>query len=299
MTGGAPNVPAGLLEREAERICARYRVSAEQALDALRRAFAARPRLFRRICERHEVEDVTRWREYRDVVKQCRKRVYYELRRYYAAPEAADDLAAALGRAAERGRTAADVEELRRALLEAHVSTRERAPHVAEFHARVFELCGVPVSVLDLGCGMHPLSYPFATGGQGTRLYVAVDTDARAVRAVSAFGRLLAAPERLVAVQLSLGDPAWTTRLPGGGVFELAFMLKLVPVLSRLDSGAAAALGAVPAGRLLVTGSAESMTRRETIEARERRVLERFLRGAGRDVVAQLRVGNEFGYLAE
>ena len=87
--------------------------------------------------------------------------------------------------------------------------------------------------------------------------------------------------------------------MPDGDPYDLAVMLKLVPVLGRLDGAAAEALGRVPAARLFVTGCMESMTRHQRIEARERAVLQRFLAAAGRAVLAEFRAGDEFGYLAE
>jgi 16S rRNA (guanine(1405)-N(7))-methyltransferase len=296
--GRAYGIPEELLEREARKVSARYRVEFADARAALAEAFAARPDLVRRIGERHDAEDVTRWREYRDVVKSCRKALYYGLRRYYAEPDEADALVAELERAADEGRSADAADGLRRRLLAAHVSTRERLPHEEEFFRQLFSLCGKPGTVLDVGCGMQPLLYPFAGGGAGTVLYVAVDRDKRALRAAAAWERI-AAPGRLVAARADLGVPGWMSALPDRGPYGLALMLKVVPVLGRLDAAAAEALGRAPAARLLVTGSVESMTRRERIEARERAALLRFLAASGRTVVAEFRAGNESGYLAE
>jgi len=296
--GEAAGIPDDLLRREARRISARYRVEPADAFEALAGAFAARPELARRIRDRHTGEDVTRWREYRDVVKACRKALYYGLRRYYPNPEDAGRLVGELERAADEGLAAEAVDGLRQGLLRAHVSTCERVPHYGEFYARLFDLCGVPATLLDVGCGMHPLSYPFGDRGAGTTLYVALDRDERAVRAVAAYGRL-AAPGRLAAVRGRLEDPDWPAGLPWPGPYDLALMLKVVPVLSRLAGAAAEALGRAPAARLLVTGSVESMTRHERIEARERAVLRRFLGASGRAITAEFRAGDEFGYLAE
>jgi hypothetical protein len=293
-----PAIPEDLLEREARKVSARYRVELADAREALADAFSARPELTQRIVERHAREDVTRWREYRDVVKSCRKALYYGLRRYYADPDEAEALVAELERAAEEGRPPDAVEALRLRLLSAHVSTRERTPYEEEFLEQFFGLCGVPGTVLDVGCGMQPLSYPFSGRGDGTALYVGVDRDDRSVRAAAAWG-CIAAPRRLTALRADVSGPDWMSALPGGPPYGLALMLKVVPVLGRLDSAAARALGRVPAGRLLVTGCAESMTRRERIEGRERAVLRRFLVTSGRTIIGEFRAGSEFGYLAE
>jgi 16S rRNA (guanine(1405)-N(7))-methyltransferase len=165
--------------------------------------------------------------------------------------------------------------------------------HAEAFHRRLFELAGAPDGVLDLGCGMHPLSWPWAGEGEPVRRYVAVDSDVRAMRAVDAFARFLE-PGRLTALRGSLAGDSWRT---GGEEFSLALMLKVVPVLQRLDPQAAAALHAIPARCLCVTGNVEALTRRKRVETRERRVLDRYVEATGREVIGELRVGPEFGYV--
>jgi len=292
-----PPIPEELLRTEAERIGARYRVSKQDAHRALARAFTADADLAARIWARHGQEDVTRWRDYRDVVRRVRKRLYYELRRYYPPDETADRLVAEFERELAGGAASPRSEELRRELLSVHTSTRERAPHHEEFYEGLFELVGVPVTLLDVGCGMHPLSYPFEGAGSATRRYVALDRDERATRAVKAYAGQIG-QERLVAVQADLEEADWADRPLGPETFDVALMLKLVPVLARLSRDAARRLAEVPADRILVTGSAEAMTRRQDIERRERAALRRFIDGSGRKVVGEFRAGDEFGYLA-
>jgi len=46
-------------------------------------------------------------------------------------------------------------------ILETHRSTKERLPHYKEIYQKIFAVTGKPGVILDLGCGMNPLSYPF------------------------------------------------------------------------------------------------------------------------------------------
>ncbi|MHC4480332.1 MAG: class I SAM-dependent methyltransferase [Planctomycetota bacterium] len=291
-------IPVELLRREAERVSARYRLDVEEAMEALARAFAQRPELARRIRERHQGEDVTRWRDYKEILKRCRKEIYYRLRRYYADPAEVEQAVAELEREVEGPARAERIEQMRQSLLAAHASTRERLPCYGEFYDRFFSLVGVPSSILDVGCGMHPLSYPFQEAGAATERYVALDRDARAVRALSAYARA-AAPGRLLPRRASPQEPGWAEGPGLAAPFELALMLKVVPVLNRLDREGLSGLETTPAERVLLTGSVESMTRRDSIEARERGVLLRFVEQCGRRVVGEFRAGSEFGYLVE
>ena len=298
MAADCAPIPEALLCREAEDIAARYRVTVEDAMAALREAFAAVPALSQRVRKRQAEEDVTRWRDYREVVRRCRHEIYYSLRRYYPPSGEAARLVEEFEQEARGEARPQRIEELRRALLAAHKSTSERMPHYEEFYEKFFALVGTPAALLDVGCGMHPLSYPFSGAGRDTRHYVAVDKDECAVQAVRAYADL-AAPGRLLAVEAQLDSVTWMDGLPYGGPFELTVMLKIVPVLIRLDRGPVMRLAATPARRVLLTGNVQSMTRRETIEARERMVLQRFIEWSGRRVAQEFRVGDEFGYVLE
>lgn len=50
-------------------------------------------------------------------------------------------------------------DELLLRMLSTHRSTKERLPFYGEVYASIFEMTGTPESVLDLGCGLNPLSY--------------------------------------------------------------------------------------------------------------------------------------------
>jgi len=50
--------------------------------------------------------------------------------------------------------------DFKRALLK-HESTKERMQIYPELYRRIFHITGIPKSILDLGCGLNPLSYGF------------------------------------------------------------------------------------------------------------------------------------------
>jgi 16S rRNA (guanine(1405)-N(7))-methyltransferase len=53
------------------------------------------------------------------------------------------------------------IEEFCVSVLEKHASTRERLPIMTNFYRRIFELTGIPGSILDLACGLNPFALPF------------------------------------------------------------------------------------------------------------------------------------------
>ena len=65
-------------------------------------------------------------------------------------------------------------------VLALHTSTRERLPILERLYSEVFRHTGVPRTILDLACGLNPLSLPWmGLGGQVT--YHAYDIDAARV----------------------------------------------------------------------------------------------------------------------
>ena len=58
-------------------------------------------------------------------------------------------------------------------------------------------------------------------------------------------------------------------------------------------------LAQTPARTWVVTGSRTSMTRRRSIERRERAILRRFVELAGRSVRAEFVAGEEFAWVVE
>jgi len=46
-------------------------------------------------------------------------------------------------------------------IMQAHVSTRERLPYLESIYSNIYNLTGKPDSILDLACGLHPLSFPW------------------------------------------------------------------------------------------------------------------------------------------
>ncbi|MBW3018088.1 hypothetical protein KY325_02945 [Candidatus Woesearchaeota archaeon] len=46
-------------------------------------------------------------------------------------------------------------------LLETHLSTKERFPIYPVIYKKIFAITGKPKVILDLGCGLNPVSYPY------------------------------------------------------------------------------------------------------------------------------------------
>lgn len=298
MSRATPSLPDDILRKEVRGICKRYRIESEAVQEMLEANFARHPALLQKIAEQHPEHDVTRLSDYKRVMKETKKQVYYRLRQYQRDREAQEQVRARLAALVAAGASPAEVKPVIQHLLQTHVSTQERAPVYPAFYRRLFDLVGPPRTVLDLGCGLHPLSYPFHDPTTRPEVYVALDRAEESIQGVATLTPLVH-PTRLIAACADLGEVSWTAYMEeaGASAFDLAFLLKLVPVVHRLQPEAVEKLLAVPAQRLLVTASTEALTRRENIRRREDRILRTFIQQARRPVIADFEVGTEFGYL--
>jgi 16S rRNA (guanine(1405)-N(7))-methyltransferase len=65
----------------------------------------------------------------------------------------------------ERKKIIDDIKKLEKTdvlpLLDTHISTKERIPLYEELFKKIFSITGIPQSILDIGCGLNPVSIPF------------------------------------------------------------------------------------------------------------------------------------------
>jgi Ribosomal RNA methyltransferase (FmrO) len=288
-------VLAPLVRELSSQVAASYRVDPETAARLVAEALAGRRDLERLLRRGLDTAQLRRTREYKAAATAARRQVYYRLRRYdrdqpgQAPPAALDRWP---------GLAPAERQQLLRRLAAGHVSTLERLGSLDELHRRLLSLEPSPRSVLDVGCGRHPLVFPFDTAGRGVERYAAMDKDAGCVELVARYARARG-DGRLVAVRADIAD-GWAAVTAAAGLdrFDLALLLQAVPVLRRLRPRVLAVLAGVPAELVVLTGAVRSMTRRERIDRRERLTLLRFTEDAGWRVLGEFRTTDEVGVLA-
>jgi len=139
-------------------------------------------------------------------------------------------------------------------VMKRHASTRERLPFLDDFYAPL--LAGLPPlhTVLDVGCGLHPLALPWMGLPAGVE-YLAIDVYEDLAAFLDGFFALLPLRGRAAA-----GD---ALRGLGAHHADLAFLLKTVPCLEQVEKTAGRRLlGAIPAAVLLVSFPAQSLAGR-------------------------------------
>jgi len=116
-----------------------------------------------------------------------------------------------------------------RAILESHASSRERLGILDGFHAALFRDLDPPRRVLDLACGLHPLSVPWMPLARGAS-YHACDV----YRGLAGF---LAEALPLLGVH-AVAEARDVLRSCPNVRVDAAFLLKTLPGLERVDRSA-------------------------------------------------------------
>jgi 16S rRNA (guanine(1405)-N(7))-methyltransferase len=238
---------------------------------------------------------ISKTRGYREVKSKARKRIYYELRQYNENIALRESLIDSLDRAAARP-SQGEYRSIIQQLAHTHISTKERLNHLDYFYDKLFDSVGEFHSIVDVGCGLHPLLFPFAERekGKSVRCYAALDKDPLSIAALSAFSRILGG-NILQPLHWDIKD-GWRAVLNTVNIprFDVAFLMKLVPVVSRIERDLMEILRETPAGTWVITGSRVSMTKYAGIEQRERRIIHRFIEESGRAVAGEFSTPEEF-----
>ncbi|MGI6250496.1 MAG: hypothetical protein ACOYKD_03940 [Anaerolineaceae bacterium] len=117
-----------------------------------------------------------------------------------------------------------------RALMRLHSSTNERLPILDDFYRT--SLAGVPPlrSVLDLGCGLNPLSYTWLPSTDNC-LYFAADVVLPMIDSLNHFFSVMGMQGEALVLDLS-GDFNFNKS-------DLTMLLKILPLLDQIDKGLA------------------------------------------------------------
>lgn len=175
--------------------------------------------------------------------------------------------------------------------LRAHASTRERLDSLAAFYGGIWAITGIPTRVLDLGCGLNPLTLPWM-GLAPDATYLASDVDRRPLATVASFLELVGQPH-----EVEVRDVVERPPVDEG---DVALVLKLVTTLDRqVPEAAAHLLAALRVRHAVVSFPKHSLAGHDKgMERTYRKRLDRLVADAGRvSAVAEASVPTELVFV--
>jgi 16S rRNA (guanine(1405)-N(7))-methyltransferase len=122
--------------------------------------------------------------------------------------------------------------ELTRRILLTNSSTKERLEDYEEIYQKIFAITGKPNSILDLGCGLNPISFPFMNLEKVN--YYAYDIDNADISLLNDYFYTMKdkISGKAEIINLSAINEEEIKKLPKA---DVCFMFKLVDVLDRKD----------------------------------------------------------------
>jgi len=120
-----------------------------------------------------------------------------------------------------------------RKVLQQHASTRERLPILEKFYVTLFESLAPVQSVLDLACGLNPLTIPWMPLAPNAT-YIAVDIYLNLVSFLNQFLSYTSLNGKVEWCDLLEGCPPYQT--------QVALLMKAIPCLEQLDKNIALSL---------------------------------------------------------
>jgi 16S rRNA (guanine(1405)-N(7))-methyltransferase len=159
----------------------------------------------------------------KEAVKAVKNKLHQVAAAYQVEPLRIGDWMEEVRRARAAG---ADLRPLCRSLMARHASTRERLPILDEFYRSL--LAGLPTvrSLLDLACGLNPLSLPWM-GLPPSCVYMACDIYADQVALLTDWLETIGQPGKAFLCNLVSGPPMRAA--------DVALLLKAIPCLQQVD----------------------------------------------------------------
>jgi hypothetical protein len=274
----------------------KYKIDRQRATDIVMENMRKHHKFLQLLENESSLKKILKSRAFDEVNHSSKHQIYYSLRQYNKDEETRNKLVASLQQVAP-GAPETEYRGILDELVKTHISTKERLNSSREFYRLLFQHIGEPVSILDVGCGMHPLLFPFDGKGKNVRQYTALDKDPLCISALKAYAPLTEREELsvLTAMEWNIRDD-WRVvkKQIGTARYDVAFFLKVIPVVSRIERPLLAILEKTPADTWVISGSRTSMTKYVNIEGRERRFIHEFLKGTGKTVVNEFATEDEF-----
>ncbi|MFH1663476.1 MAG: hypothetical protein ABH986_01550 [archaeon] len=299
-------VPEKVVKDSVEEILKRYKVSAEQAESFfLEEAFKNR-KFTENVMEFFEKKNFRKWKEYKSLMKKTKKKIYFFLRQYkHESAEEIEKKFAELKEELEKKKNLEKTFGLHKQLLSMHVSSKERLSSYEKFYEKIFAVTGKPETILDVSTGFNYFSVPFMKLKK--LFFVGTEFKKEYIEGINSYFSLIEKYSEIKGkgIQLNLMETDFDSRnelieANNGKEFDVAFLLKLIPVMEREKKGVTKNLiDIIPAEWIILSASKESMTKKEKIAFRETSAIKKFIKENSLYLNARIEFENEIVFVTK
>ena len=280
-----------IIENEISGICKDYKISSNEAKEIITNIFNNNLSLQTKLEEKDEYnfDKVKKFKEYKEFIKKVKKEIYYYLRKYHSNLDEEQKIITLIEKEGSKEKLLNLFEKLEKL----HISSKERIKSKLFWQKTVKKHINEKSTILDLGCALDPILFHDIE----YKSYVAVDKDRNTSNILTLYKKKFNLENlEIVCQDLENFDaeeccPATETE------YDMVIMFKLLPLLHRQNMDLFKKLATISSKRMLVTGSKQSMTKHKTIEKRERKVLDEFVKLTGKQVIEEINTDEEFGLL--
>ena len=239
-------------------------------------------------------------------MKKTKKKIYYFLRQYkHKSIEELEEKLSELKKVLEKEKKLDKTTELHKQLLSMHISSEERLGSYEKFYEKIFAVTGKPETILDVSTGFNFFSVPLMKLKKV--FFVGTEFRKELVEEINSYFSLIAEYSEIKGngFLLDLKDTDFDLRnelleLNNGKEFDVAFLLKLIPVMEREKKGITENLiNSIPAEWIILSVSKESMTKKEKIAFRETAVIKKFIKENSLYLRAKLDFENEIVFITK
>ena len=286
-----------------------YEIDEAYALEVFLAEAYRSPR-FTDYIEKKEIKNFTRWRVFQDVIKRCKRKIYYDRRKFTkydfnSVKNLLDELKTVTD---NNGFYSEKSLQAHIRILQAHISTRERVNFLGDFYSKIFRITGKPHTILDISAGHNPFSLPWMNFKQGT--YLATETNTKTIHLLKEYFSKIVSKHLNVkghVVKLDLRrlefsetglEKALQQHVTSSQDVDVTFLMKTLHFVDRLKRGnAEKLLKQLPSKYIVITEPTVSLVKHENIKMREIRWIKRLLSRCSLKVIYSSSFPNEILYV--
>lgn len=258
--------------------------------------FSKRDDIKKLVFENKDIKRLYKNKILKEFIKKLRKKVYFDLRNYYGGEDKKKEkklskLVHDLANSKDSKNKTLDQ------ILKIHTSTRERLEYIDSFNEQIFKFIAHSKTILDIGGGIYPLMFNFEAFNLNK--YFLIEKDKKAAEIVKTFKSSYEIEGLNVENKIVEKVDFKMLGFSQANKADVAFMFKFITVASRRDRRIQDVLAKIPAKLFIITSPTEALIRKQSIKSREKKELLSFTKLLGGEIVGEINIPNEFGFVVK